>query len=130
MFFFFKQKPAYEMRISDWSSDVCSSDLTPDGLRYVSMAKGLVKPSGSYARAPRRYAVALGCEAQSAGDFVDADGVDVDAPQPAARIGPSFRICPRADCAPRAFPPGHRPLLDDPDHRAVVPVANTGMHAR
>src|SRR3546814_8554720 len=32
-FFFFKQKTAYEMRISDWSSDVCSSDL-PD-LREV-----------------------------------------------------------------------------------------------
>src|SRR3546814_3449176 len=29
LFFFFKQKTAYEMRISDWSSDVCSSDLTP-----------------------------------------------------------------------------------------------------
>src|SRR3546814_1330197 len=29
-FFFFKQKTAYEMRISDWSSDVCSSDLTGD----------------------------------------------------------------------------------------------------
>src|SRR3546814_6679241 len=28
-FFFFKQKTAYEMRISDWSSDVCSSDLCP-----------------------------------------------------------------------------------------------------
>src|SRR3546814_3299387 len=27
MFFFFKQKTAYELRISDWSSDVCSSDL-------------------------------------------------------------------------------------------------------
>src|SRR3546814_1959795 len=27
MFFFFKQKTAYDMRISDWSSDVCSSDL-------------------------------------------------------------------------------------------------------
>src|SRR3546814_2861349 len=27
--FFFKQKTAYEMRISDWSSDVCSSDLIP-----------------------------------------------------------------------------------------------------
>src|SRR3546814_10815143 len=27
--FFFKQKTAYEMRISDWSSDVCSSDLVP-----------------------------------------------------------------------------------------------------
>src|SRR3546814_6525711 len=30
-FFFFKQKTAYEMRISDWSSDVCSSDLGADG---------------------------------------------------------------------------------------------------
>src|SRR3546814_3615227 len=29
-FFFFKQKTAYEMRISDWSSDVCSSDLLDD----------------------------------------------------------------------------------------------------
>src|SRR3546814_2110839 len=30
LFFFFKQKTAYEMRISDWSSDVCSSDLTQE----------------------------------------------------------------------------------------------------
>src|SRR3546814_18669765 len=29
VFFFFKQKTAYELRISDWSSDVCSSDLCP-----------------------------------------------------------------------------------------------------
>src|SRR3546814_6914763 len=31
LFFFFKQKTAYEMRISDWSSDVCSSDLAELG---------------------------------------------------------------------------------------------------
>src|SRR3546814_778499 len=31
-FFFFKQKTAYEMRISDWSSDVCSSDLHSDAI--------------------------------------------------------------------------------------------------
>src|SRR3546814_10488777 len=31
-FFFFKQKTAYEMRISDWSSDVCSSDLIGERL--------------------------------------------------------------------------------------------------
>src|SRR3546814_1835775 len=30
LFFFFKQKTAYELRISDWSSDVCSSDLLLD----------------------------------------------------------------------------------------------------
>src|SRR3546814_10183361 len=32
LFFFFKQKTAYDMRISDWSSDVCSSDLTASRL--------------------------------------------------------------------------------------------------
>src|SRR3546814_4881982 len=36
-FFFFKQKTAYEMRISDWSSDVCSSDLDAS-MRAVSDA--------------------------------------------------------------------------------------------
>src|SRR3546814_5600023 len=35
MFFFFKQKTAYEMRISDWSSDVCSSDLQMLAIRPV-----------------------------------------------------------------------------------------------
>src|SRR3546814_5612679 len=38
-FFFFKQKTAYEMRISDWSSDVCSSDL-------VKILKPLALPQG------------------------------------------------------------------------------------
>src|SRR3546814_8585796 len=39
-FFFCKQKTAYDMRISDWSSDVCSSDLFD--MKYVEIA-GLVK---------------------------------------------------------------------------------------
>src|SRR3546814_9974989 len=34
-FFFFKQKTAYEMRISDWSSDVCSSDLLAGPLQRL-----------------------------------------------------------------------------------------------
>src|SRR3546814_10889391 len=40
LFFFFKQKTAYEMRISDWSSDVCSSDLSrpSNHLGYVNGA--------------------------------------------------------------------------------------------
>src|SRR3546814_6039086 len=41
-FVFFKQKTAYEMRISDWSSDVCSSDLpAPDGLAATASCDGL-----------------------------------------------------------------------------------------
>src|SRR3546814_1012346 len=58
VFFFFKQKTAYEMRISDWSSDVCSSDLllTPtlepssDGL----MISGRPKRSAAVIRSASR----------------------------------------------------------------------------
>src|SRR3546814_9569402 len=39
-FFFFKQKTAYEMRISDWSSDVCSSDLESQGSGPFGVASG------------------------------------------------------------------------------------------
>src|SRR3546814_6550446 len=41
-FFFFKQKTAYEMRISDWSSDVCSSDLHAQHLRIAIAMHALV----------------------------------------------------------------------------------------
>jgi XRE family transcriptional regulator, fatty acid utilization regulator len=94
---------------------------TPDGVRYVSMAKGLVKPSGSYARAPRRYAVALGCEVEHASEFIYADGLDLASPQAATKIGASCRICPRPDCDQRAFPPSDRAIIVDPDKRDVVP---------
>src|SRR3546814_7011929 len=48
IFYFFKQKTAYEMRISDWSSDVCSSDLSParefirGGRAYTSCRRALL----------------------------------------------------------------------------------------
>src|SRR3546814_3573061 len=44
-FFFFKQKTAYEMRISDWSSDVCSSDLVALPADFAEVeAAGLLLP--------------------------------------------------------------------------------------
>ncbi len=92
---------------------------TPDGVRYVSMAKGLVKPSGSYTRAPRRYAVALGCEESHAPDFIYADGLRTDGI--ATPIGSSCRICPRTDCDQRAFPPAGSEIRIDADARGAVP---------
>src|SRR3546814_3837740 len=47
LFFFFKQKTAYEMRISDWSSDVCSSDL-----RQIASIAGFRTRDGGAARIP------------------------------------------------------------------------------
>src|SRR3546814_2014950 len=46
-FFFFKQKTAYEMRISDWSSDVCSSDLAADWPSSDGRPIHLLRPHGS-----------------------------------------------------------------------------------
>src|SRR3546814_9062672 len=50
-FFFFKQKTAYELRISDWSSDVCSSDLP--GAKPVALRQP-DQPAGRRARTPSR----------------------------------------------------------------------------
>ena len=94
---------------------------TPDGLRYVSMAKGLVKQSGGYDRPPRRYAVALGCEVDHAPDFVYADGLRTGAV--ATPIGASCRICPRQACEQRAFPPAGSEITVDPDRRGPVPYS-------
>src|SRR3546814_1011098 len=67
-FFFFKQKTAYEMRISDWSSDVCSSDLELSRLRHVhadpgrrdrraGRPAGLRRRNSQYVRTPPQCAV-------------------------------------------------------------------------
>lgn len=93
---------------------------TPDGVRYVSMAMGLLKKSGRFSEPDRRYAVALGCEASFAGQFVYADGLAVDT-APATPIASSCRICPRPDCSQRAFPPVDRRMTVDPDVRNIVP---------
>jgi predicted transcriptional regulator/DNA-binding XRE family transcriptional regulator len=92
---------------------------TPDGVRYISMAKGLVKPSGRFTRPPRRFAVVLGCEASHAADFVYADAVDRAGT--ATPIGISCRLCPRADCDQRAFPPADRAIAVEPETRRIVP---------
>src|SRR3546814_14794834 len=46
LFFFFKQKTAYEMRISDWSSDVCSSDLPSCGPPPANQPLAIGGPGG------------------------------------------------------------------------------------
>src|SRR3546814_8329394 len=52
-FFFFKQKTAYELRISDWSSDVCSSDLAGDAATRAAGDRAAVRDC----RGQRRFAI-------------------------------------------------------------------------
>src|SRR3546814_8543822 len=64
LFFFFKQKTAYEMRISDWSSDVCSSDLRADAAADLGHRRGRVRKLIGLAQPP------LGGQAQPVGDMI------------------------------------------------------------
>src|SRR3546814_20108180 len=54
VFFFFKQKTAYEMRISDWSSDVCSSDLPRQRLACLILARRVTDHVGEIANQENR----------------------------------------------------------------------------
>src|SRR3546814_4442269 len=72
LFFFFKQKTAYEMRISDWSSDVCSSDLPrASGDRDSVVPSSLFSGSGRKSRDDGpgdRVPVVLGLSASRSAD--------------------------------------------------------------
>src|SRR3546814_4290612 len=68
LFFFFKQKTAYEMRISDWSSDVCSSDLGAlCGESFWHWALGADGGHG-HAQPPFRSSRLIGAERQPTSD--------------------------------------------------------------
>src|SRR3546814_2768761 len=62
----FKQKTAYEMRISDWSSDVCSSDLVPEAARLSGEIAGL--PNHSSEMSVERQMAALARRNMAASD--------------------------------------------------------------
>src|SRR3546814_11198297 len=64
LFFFFKQKTAYEMRISDWSSDVCSSDLVVAANETV-LTQSLGEPGTACRTKMGRSASRTRCEPQS-----------------------------------------------------------------
>ena len=94
---------------------------TPDGVRYISLARDVTKPAGRYGAPLRRFAIALGCEIRHARDLVYADGLDLNADHAFEPIGISCRICERTNCHQRAVPPLERRLTVDPDTRDVLP---------
>ncbi|AYV47193.1 Cro/Cl family transcriptional regulator [Caulobacter flavus] len=96
----------------------------PDAVRYVCIARGVVKPSGAYRQAERRYALGLGCEARYADQLVYADELDLAGPS--APIGVSCRICERDDCSQRAFPPVDRAFEVFENDRRWVPFSLRG----
>ncbi|WP_264210247.1 helix-turn-helix domain-containing protein [Leisingera thetidis] len=94
---------------------------TPDGVRYISLARDVSKPGGSFGAPVRRYAISLGCEVRHAEALVYADTLDVSQDSAYEPIGISCRICERKDCHQRSVPPLERRLTINTDQRGVLP---------
>lgn len=94
---------------------------TPDGKRYLLLARDVSKPAGAFGAPVRRFAIGLGCEVSHARDLVYADGLDVGNPQLFEPIGVSCRICPRANCHQRSVPPMDRHIRIPPDRPGPLP---------
>ncbi|AXI47477.1 Cro/Cl family transcriptional regulator [Sulfitobacter sp. SK012] len=94
---------------------------TPDGVRYISLARDISKSEGRFGAPLRRFAIALGCEIRHAAQLVYADGLDLSRTSAFEPIGISCRICERKTCHQRAVPPLERKLVVNPDRRDILP---------
>src|SRR3546814_596174 len=126
LFFFFKQKTAYEMRISDWSSDVCSSDLAAD-----QHARALFNRKGDPKRAGRNDGGQSARPSLREDDRVRAVQYDsiVQVIAHGARQHPPLDIASLADQVVRPVPVAHmlHVLFDD---RPLVEIGRHIMRRR
>lgn len=96
---------------------------TPDGIRYLCLARNVTKHGGGFRQPARRYAIALGCEVNYADQLVYADDLDIRNDQAFEPIGISCRICERENCHQRALPPIEKRLHIDHTRRQIVPYS-------
>ncbi|MBR9652474.1 helix-turn-helix domain-containing protein [Thalassovita aquimarina] len=94
---------------------------TPDGVRYISLARDVSKSGGSFGAPVRRFAISLGCEVRHAAELVYADDLDLNNPLAYEPIGISCRICERTECHQRSVPPLERRLTIDTNERDLLP---------
>src|SRR3546814_7216303 len=102
LYFFFKQKTAYDMRISDWSSDVCSSDLAKSRNRALTCPEEITVSNGSPLGEIPGAAASGGFEGGTErnlggrGDVTACLDPDIFAPVAAELLGAKLRAADRA----------------------------------
>ena len=99
---------------------------TPDGIRYLCLAREVSAPGAAFRAPVRRFAVALGCEISHAGEIVYSDGLDLSDAGNFEPIGISCRICERRNCHQRSVPPLESELTIDHNRRRTLPYEVAG----
>lgn len=95
----------------------------PDERTYLWIARTVSHRSGGYGSLSKTFAVALGCDVRHADEIVYSRGLNVHNPEFATPIGMGCKVCERADCPQRAFPPLGRPLAIDEKQSRFAPYA-------
>lgn len=99
---------------------------TPDGVRYLCLAREVSTSGGAFRAPVRRFALGLGCEISHAAEVVYADGLDLSDATAFEPIGISCRICERRDCHQRSVPPLESQLTVNHDRRETLPYEVAG----
>ena len=95
----------------------------PDGERFFNIACAITKPAPRHGQPDSHFAIMIGCDAAHAAAFVYADGLDLDGAPAVAPVGTTCRLCDRADCAQRAFPPLGQEPAATPAPEEYAPVS-------
>ncbi|MCQ4161764.1 short-chain fatty acyl-CoA regulator family protein [Roseomonas sp. GC11] len=91
----------------------------PDGATFLCFARTVTGPAAHWGEPPPLHVIAMGCDIGRAGEVVYADGLNPEKAR--TGIGLSCRLCDRADCRSRAFPPLEHRLNLDPHEESVAP---------
>lgn len=91
--------------------------VMPDGEPYFCVARTVPKGRGGHSTPDAMAAIGLGCRIEHARALVYSDGMDLGRLEGAIPIGVTCRLCPRRDCAQRAFPSLQEPLVVDANVR-------------
>ncbi|WP_376098175.1 short-chain fatty acyl-CoA regulator family protein [Roseomonas sp. CCTCC AB2023176] len=91
----------------------------PDGAAFLCFARTVTDPALRWGEPRPTHVIAMGCDVGRAADVVYADGLDLNAAR--VGIGLSCRLCDRADCRSRAFPPLEHRLVVNPEETGVTP---------
>jgi len=94
---------------------------TPDERTYLCIARTVTKGGGGYMEPRRQFALGLGCEVKYAHRLIYSAGMDLTDLSAAIPIGAACRVCERANCAQRAFPPINRRLVVDESRKRFAP---------
>jgi hypothetical protein len=91
----------------------------PDGATFLTFARAIAAPTTRWGEPAPMHVVAMGCDIGRAAEIAYADGIEIGTA--AVGIGLSCRLCDRADCRSRAFPPLEHRLTLDPNEDSAAP---------